>query len=278
MQLSSETKCFDGWQRRYEHSSESLSCDMQFSVYLPPAAEQGEVPVLYWLSGLTCTDENFSTKAGAQCVASQLGMALVMPDTSPRGEDVPDDPEGGWDFGHGAGFYVNATEAPWSGHYRMFDYISCELPSMIEKTLPLDSSRRCLSGHSMGGHGALMIGLRLPDMYHSVSAFSPIVAPSQVPWGEKAFRHLLGDDRADWAAWDTLELLRSGATVKPMLIDQGTDDPFLEQQLQTHRLESLLEDQNWPMEIRRQQGYDHSYYFIATFIEDHLRFHHRHLQ
>lgn len=277
MKQIDESRCFDGRQLRFEHDSQSCHCQMTFSVYLPPQAETGRVPVVYWLSGLTCTDENFSTKAGAQRYAAELSLALVMPDTSPRGEAVPDDPDGAWDFGHGAGFYINAVREPWCDHYRMFDYVTGELPALVESALPLDGERRAVSGHSMGGHGALVTGLRLPGAYRSISAFSPIVAPSKVPWGEKAFTHLLGGDRSLWAQYDALELLQGSDDCLPILIDQGEDDPFLEEQLQTHRLEAMVASQELPIEIRRQRGYDHSYYFVSSFIGDHLRFHARHL-
>ena len=263
---------FGGEQRRYQHDAATTQCRMTFSVYLPPQVAERKVPVLYWLSGLTCTDENFSTKAGAQRVAAQLGMALVMPDTSPRGEGVPDDPEGAYDFGLGAGFYVNATQAPWSTHYRMYDYVVEELPALVESTLPLDG-RRAIAGHSMGGHGALMIALRNPDRYISTSAFSPIVNPAGVPWGRKALGRYLGEDPAAWAAYDTVALVEQTEHHLPLLVDQGAADQFLEEQLKTDRLEAACESSGYPAMIRMHGGYDHSYYFIASFIEDHLRFH-----
>ena len=268
-----ETKLvFGGEQRRYQHDAATTQCRMTFSVYLPPQVAERKVPVLYWLSWLTCTDENFSTKAGAQRVAAQLGMALVMPDTSPRGEGVPDDPEGAYDFGLGAGFYVNATQAPWSTHYRMYDYVVEELPALVESTLPLDG-RRAIAGHSMGGHGALMIALRNPDRYISTSAFSPIVNPAGVPWGRKALARYLGEGPAAWAAYDTVALVQQTEHHLPLLVDQGTADQFLEEQLKTDRLEAACESSGYPAMIRMHGGYDHSYYFIASFIEDHLRFH-----
>ncbi len=273
-----DSRSFGGRQLRLRHDSEACGCPMTLSVYLPPAAENGEVPVVYWLSGLTCTDENFATKAGAQRVASELGVALVMPDTSPRGEGVPDDPDGAWDFGLGAGFYVDAVQEPWREHYRRASYVACELPSLVEAAFPLDGARRAVSGHSMGGHGAMAIGLRHPDRYRAISAFSPIVAPSQVPWGQKAFGHYLGDDGESWAEYDACRILAAyDGTPPPILIDQGEADSFLDEQLRTHLLEETIADRSWPIVIRYQAGYDHSYWFIASFIEDHLRFLNGHL-
>ena len=273
LELLSSNRSFGGWHRRYRHRSSTLDCDMQFAVYLPPQAEQGErLPVLYWLSGLTCTDENFMQKAGAQRVAAELGLVLVAPDTSPRGEGVPGDPEGAWDFGLGAGFYLNASEQPWARHYRMHDYVVHELPALIEAHLPV-SERRGISGHSMGGHGALVCALRNPGRYRSLSAFAPISNPLDCPWGEKAFSRYLGEDRATWPAWDACILL-AGATQKlPILVDQGEADSFLETQLKPLALKVAAEVVGYPLTLRLQPGYDHSYYFIASFIEDHLRHH-----
>ena len=273
LELLSSNRSFGGWHRRYRHRSSTLDCDMQFAVYLPPQAEQGErLPVLYWLSGLTCTDENFMQKAGAQRVAAELGLVLVAPDTSPRGEGVPGDPEGAWDFGLGAGFYLNASEQPWARHYRMHDYVVHELPALIEAHLPV-SERRGISGHSMGGHGALVCALRNPGRYRSLSAFAPISNPLDCPWGEKAFSRYLGEDRATWPAWDACILL-AGATQKlPILVDQGDADSFLETQLKPLALKVAAEAVGYPLTLRLQPGYDHSYYFIASFIEDHLRHH-----
>ena len=265
--------CFDGQQLRYSHPSAVLGCDMTFSIYLPPQARQGKVPVFYWLSGLTCTDENFVTKAGAQRYAAELGIAIVAPDTSPRGEGVPDDPEGAYDFGRGAGFYVNATQAPWSDHYRMYDYISCELPALVAAQFPVDDSRVCISGHSMGGHGALTIALKNPGRFKSVSAFAPICSPLHCPWGEKALGNYLGDDREAWAQYDTCALLSRASERLPILVDQGDADNFLEEQLQTPLLEQAAQEADYPMTIRMQPGYDHSYFFIASFIGEHLAFH-----
>ena len=273
----SEQRCFGGRQIRYSHQSAVVNCQMQFSVFLPPQAKHGKVPAVYWLSGLTCTDENFSSKAGAQRVAAELGLALVMPDTSPRGEGVADDKDGAYDFGLGAGFYVNATQAPFAAHYQMYDYIVQELPALLEAQLPL-SDKRAISGHSMGGHGALVIGLRNAARYQSMSAFSPICHPSQCPWGIKAFSGYLGDDTTQWAQYDATLLLAQATDVLPMLVDQGTADSFYPQQLQTQQLIDAAASAGVKAEIRLQPGYDHSYYFIASFIEQHLRFHAEHLQ
>ena len=273
--LLSENRSFGGVHRRYGHRSSVLDCHMVFAVYLPPQALNGQrVPALYWLSGLTCTDENFMQKAGALRAAAELGIAIVCPDTSPRGDDVPGDPEGAWDFGLGAGFYLNATEAPWSAHYRMHDYVVTELPALLEASLPINN-RRSISGHSMGGHGALVCALRNPGRYRSVSAFSPICHPMLSPWGEKAFSHYLGPDRTQWAEWDTCALLAAGREHLPMLVDQGTADSFISSQLMPEQLERAAADAQCPLTLRRQIGYDHSYHFIATFIEDHLSHHAR---
>lgn len=271
----SRQACFGGWQLRYRHVSRTLGCDMVFAVYLPPQAEQGmTLPVLYWLSGLTCTDENFVQKAGAQRIAAELGIIIVAPDTSPRGPDVPADPEGAWDFGLGAGFYINATQAPWATHYRMHDYVVKELPALIEAEFPV-SGVRGISGHSMGGHGALICALRHPGRYHSVSAFAPICHPLDCPWGEKAFSRYLGDDRDVWREWDACELLAGAEERLPILVDQGDQDGFLSTQLKPQTLQAVAQAIGYPLTLRMQPGYDHSYFFIASFIEDHLRFHAR---
>jgi S-formylglutathione hydrolase len=262
--------CFGGWQDVYRHRSEVLGCDMTVGVYLPPQVEQGPCPVLYWLSGLTCTEQNFITKAGAQRYAAEHGIILVAPDTSPRGEDVAD--AEGYDLGKGAGFYVNATQAPWASHYRMYDYIVDELPAWVEAD-PMASDRRAISGHSMGGHGALTIALKNPGRYRSVSAFSPIVAPTQVPWGQKAFAAYLGDDREAWKAWDTVELVRQAREPLPLLVDQGDADEFLQGQLKPELLQAAAAEAGHPLTLRLQPGYDHSYYFIASFIGDHIAHH-----
>ena len=269
----STTRCFDGELKRIRHRADTLDCDMTFSIYLPPQVAQGEErPVLYWLSGLTCTDLNFIEKAGAQRLAAELGLILVAPDTSPRGPDVPDDPEGAWDFGLGAGFYVNATQAPWSKHYHMYNYVVHELPALIEANFPA-TNQRSISGHSMGGHGALVCALRNPGRYQSVSAFSPIVNPMHCPWGEKAFSHYLGEDRSQWQQWDTCELIATASERLPLLIDQGDKDGFLTEQLKPELLRAAAAAAGHPLTLRMQPGYDHSYYFIASFIDDHLRHH-----
>ncbi|KAA9133979.1 S-formylglutathione hydrolase [Marinihelvus fidelis] len=271
MEKLSSTGSFGGRVERYKHASATLNCDMEFGVYLPPQADTGPVPVLWWLSGLTCTDENFMQKAGAQRLAAQLGLAIVCPDTSPRGTDLPGEHDD-WDFGSGAGFYVNATQAPWDRHYRMYDYVTKELPALVEANLPV-TGQRAVSGHSMGGHGALLCALREPERYASVSAFAPICHPSDCPWGVKAFSHYLGDDRNDWRAWDATQLLTDVDIQLPILIDQGADDPFLGEQLKPGALEQAAICAHHPLEIRLREGYDHSYFFVASFIDDHLRHH-----
>lgn len=276
MEMLEEHRCYGGWQQRWQHHSTTLNCPMTFSLFLPPEGKKTPPPVLYWLSGLTCNDENFTTKAGAQRVAAELGIVLVMPDTSPRGEDVAND--AAYDLGQGAGFYLNATQAPWAAHYRMYDYLRDELPALIQEQFNV-SERCAISGHSMGGHGALMLALKNPGQYCSASAFAPIVNPSRVPWGKKAFSAYLGDDIARWAEWDSTELLlasRAEAPV-PLLIDQGDNDQFLADQLQPAVFAEAARQKDWPLTLRIQPGYDHSYYFIASFIEDHLRFHAEHL-
>lgn len=274
----SEYTCFGGRQLQFTHTSRALNCQMRFSIFLPPAAESETVPVLYWLSGLTCTDENFVQKAGAQRIAAELGLAIVTPDTSPRGESVPDDPDGSYDFGLGAGFYLNATQAPWNQHYRMYDYIVEELPELIQKHFPINIEQSSIFGHSMGGHGALTIGLKNPSRYQSISAFAPIVAPTQCPWGIKALSNYLGDDTATWKDYDSCELIKnSEASQAPMLIDQGKADAFLEEQLKPSLLEQAARESGYALTLRMHPDYDHSYFFIATFIEDHLRFHREHL-
>ena len=273
MQRIEHRACSGGWQDVYQHRSQVLDCEMKFAVYLPPqAATQNtrKLPVLYWLSGLTCNEQNFITKAGAQRYAAEHGIILVAPDTSPRGDEVAD--AEGYDLGKGAGFYLNATQEPWARHYRMHDYIVDELPALIQAHFPA-SDARGISGHSMGGHGALVLALRNPGRYRSVSAFSPIVAPSQVPWGEKAFTAYLGTDRSAWAAWDATELVATAAERLPLLVDQGDADEFLGAQLQPQRLQAACEAADHPLQLRLQPGYDHSYYFIASFIGDHIAHH-----
>ena len=262
--------CFGGWQDVYRHRSEVLGCDMTVGVYFPPQAEKGACPVLYWLSGLTCNEQNFITKAGAQRYAAEHGIILVAPDTSPRGEGVADDEA--YDLGKGAGFYLNATRDPWAKHYRMYDYIVDELPAWVEAD-PAASDVRAISGHSMGGHGALVVALRNPGRYRSVSAFSPIVAPSQVPWGEKAFGAYLGDDREAWKQYDAVELVKGAREKLPLLVDQGDADEFLAGQLKPELLRAACDAAGHPLELRMQPGYDHSYYFIASFIGDHIAHH-----
>ncbi|MDP3518114.1 MAG: S-formylglutathione hydrolase [Pseudohongiella sp.] len=271
----SQQKHFAGLQIRVEHESQVLNCTMRFSVFLPPqASADNPVPALYWLTGLTGTDENFSTKSGAQRIAAELGIALVIPDTSPRGAHVPNDDA--YDLGQGAGFYLNATEAPWDKNFLMFDYITCELPSLVEQNFPLNN-RRAISGHSMGGHGALMIATRLPERFVSVSAFAPIANPIHCPWGQKAFAAYLGDDQERWQQYDSVELLKARGLMLPLLVDTGTADEFLTKQLNTEALIAVaagLPDAR----VRYQEGYDHSYYFVSTFMEEHLRFHARYLR
>jgi S-formylglutathione hydrolase len=262
--------CFGGWQDVYRHASKALGCAMDFAVYLPPQAQDGPVPVLYWLSGLTCTEQNFITKAGAQRYAAEHGIALVVPDTSPRGDDVAD--ADGYDLGKGAGFYVDATQSPWSAHYRMYSYIVDELPALVEAHFPVNDAR-AISGHSMGGHGALTIAMKNPGRYRSVSAFSPIVAPSQVPWGEKAFSAYLGDDREAWKRYDACELVKSANERLPLLVEQGEADEFLETQLKPRLLVDACAASGHPLDLRMRPGYDHSYYFIASFIGEHIAHH-----
>ena len=276
MELLEEHRCYEGRQQRWRHHSSTLNCAMTFSIFLPPATETAPPPVLYWLSGLTCNDENFTTKAGAQRVAAELGVALVMPDTSPRGDDVADD--AGYDLGKGAGFYLNATQAPWAAHFRMYDYLRDELPQLINNQFQV-ADRCAISGHSMGGHGALIMALKNPGRFTSVSAFAPIVNPCKVPWGQKAFSAYLGDDEATWQEWDSCALMQASQAgdAIPTLIDQGDADQFLGTQLQPAVLAEAARQKQWPLSLRIQPGYDHSYYFIATSIEDHLRFHAEHL-
>ena len=265
--------CFGGWQNVYRHHATTLNCAMNVGVYLPPQTDKRKCPVLYWLSGLTCTEQNFIAKAGAQRYAAEHGIIIVAPDTSPRGDDVADFDS--YDLGKGASFYVNATEAPWSAHYRMQDYIARELPDWIEANFPT-TNKRAISGHSMGGHGALITALRNPERYCSVSAFSPIVAPSQVPWGEKAFNTYLGNDRNTWKSWDACELIANASEKLPLLIDQGSDDEFLSTQLQPERIKTACNVVQHPLELNMREGYDHSYYFIASFIGEHFKFHSHH--
>ena len=270
MQRIESHACFGGTQEVWAHDSSALSCGMRFGIYLPPQARREPCPVLYWLSGLTCTEQNFITKSGAQLYAAEHGMILVAPDTSPRGEFVAD--ADGYDLGLGAGFYVNATLAPWSPHYRMHDYVVDELPAFIQAHFPATAAR-AISGHSMGGHGALTIALRNPGRYRSVSAFAPIVAPSCVPWGEKAFSAYLGADRAAWREWDAVELIATAQERLPLLVDQGDADEYLATQLKPELLQAACDAAGHPLQLRMQPGYDHYYYFIASFIGEHIAWH-----
>jgi len=270
MQRIEQHACFGGRQEVWQHDSGVLNCTMKFAVYLPPQAEHGKCPVLYWLSGLTCTEQNFIAKAGAQRYAAEHGIIIVAPDTSPRGEHVANDEA--YDLGQGAGFYVNATQTPWAAHYRMYDYIVRELPALIEANFPVND-RRAISGHSMGGHGALVIALRNPGRYRSVSAFSPIVAPSQVPWGEKALGAYLGADREAWTQYDATALIANAKERLHLLIDQGDADEFLANQLKPQLLQATCEAAGHPLTLRLQSGHDHSYYFIASFIGEHITHH-----
>ncbi len=267
--------CFGGWQDVYQHASTVLDCTMRFAIYLPPKAAHGPVPALYWLSGLTCSEQNFIQKAGAQRYAAEHGIALVCPDTSPRGDGVVN--ADGNDLGQGAGFYVDATQVPWAEHYRMHEYVVHELPALVEANFPV-SGRRAISGHSMGGHGALTCALRNPGRYRSVSAFAPIVAPSQVPWGQQAFTAYLGEDRAAWKQYDATELVKAASERLPILIDQGDADEFLEAQLRPWLLQAAADAAGYPVYLRVQPGYDHSYYFIASFIGEHIAHHAKALQ
>ena len=278
LELLSSNRCFAGEQRRYQAASKALSGNTVFSVFMPDFAASNPVPVLVYLSGLTCTDENAVTKAGAQRVASELGIAVVFPDTSPRGDGVADDPEGAYDLGLGAGFYINATQLPWSSHYQMESFIVKELPGLLGSIEGLDLTRVSICGHSMGGHGAMTLALKHPGIYRSVSAFSPICNPTDCPWGHKAFTAYLGEDQTDWQQHDTTALIRSGAEQVPLLVDQGAADAFLEEQLKPHALIAACDEVGHPLTYRLQDGFDHSYFFIASFIEDHLRFHAKFLQ
>ncbi len=273
LELRSASRCFGGWQRFYTHDSVVTKTPMRFSVYLPPRAEHERCPVLWYLSGLTCTEENVVTKSGFQRRAAERGLVVIAPDTSPRGAGIEGE-EDDWDFGTGAGFYVDATEAPWSSHYRMFSYVTEELPALVAAELPVDAERQGISGHSMGGHGALVAGLRLPERYRSLSAFAPIGNPSKVPWGEKAFTGYLGHERAAWDAYDAVRLLEQGRRARSeILVDQGAADGFLTEQLQPERLRAACERSGQPLTLRLQEGYDHSYYFVASFIDDHIDWH-----
>lgn len=276
MEETSSSKCFGGHQKFFTHASEVLGCDMNFAVYVPEAAEKGPCPILYWLSGLTCTEQNFVTKAGAQRAAAENGLIVVAPDTSPRGTQVPDvdDPY----LGCGAGFYVNATQAPWRDYYLMHDYVAQELPALVEAAFPVAKDRkkgvrRGISGHSMGGHGAIVLALRNPGHYRSLSAFAPIASASRSPWGENAFLHYLGEDKSTWEGWDASLLVRSAEERLPMLVDQGEQDPFLIDQLKPSLLQKACAMAEHPLKMRLHPGYDHSYFFVASFIAEHMEYH-----
>lgn len=274
-EIISQHRCFGGTVGFYRHESASTACAMRFAVFTPPRVSSARIPVLYYLAGLTCTEETFMIKAGAQRVAAELGLMLVAPDTSPRGLNLPGESDS-WDFGTGAGFYVDATEQPWSRHYRMYSYVTQELRSLIETHFPADPGRTGVLGHSMGGHGALVIALRNPDIYRSVSAFAPISAPRRCPWGQKAFSGYLGTDQGQWAAYDASEIaagVTDAASRPPILVDQGLADQFLEEQLHPHLLEEACRKSGLRLTLRRHEGYDHGYYGISSFMEEHLRHH-----
>ena len=267
----SESRCFEGRQIVYKHASTACACTMRFAVYLPPAADKGSVPALYWLSGLTCTEENFSVKAGAQRYAAELGLALIIPDTSPRGVNIPGE-DAQMDVGTGAGFYVNATEAPWAAHYRMYDYIRDELPAVVNANLPVDPARKSISGHSMGGHGAIIIGIGNAQSYRSVSAFAPIASASQSAWGQHALTAYLGPDRRSWSEYDASAVIRAKPSKHELLVDQGMADPYLEQLL-PNELKEACRASGQRLTHRERSGYEHGYYFVSSFIAEHLRFH-----
>lgn len=273
MKIIESIKESGGYLNRYEHQSTACQCKMIFSVYLPPQAETRKVPALYWMSGLTCTDDNARTKAGMQRYAAEHGIALVFPDTSPRGDDVHDSPDR-YDLGKGAGFYVNATQSPWQEHYQMYDYVTQELPDLIQSSLPILANVKSISGHSMGGHGALICALKNPSAYRSVSAFSPICNPIECGWGQGCFGAYLGDNATDWQAYDATQLIRSGAKLSEILIDQGTEDEFYDEgQLLPENLQAACDETGQRLTLRMQQGYDHSYHFIASFIGEHIAYH-----
>ena len=272
----SETNCFGGKMGFYRHASHVNDCDMQFAVFVPPQAADGNVPVVTFLSGLTCSEENFMVKSGAQRVAAELGIMLVSPDTSPRGKGVADDPDSDYDFGLAAGFYLNATQEPWSRHYQMYDYITTELQVAVFRNFPGDAERHGLTGHSMGGHGALTIGLKNPEIFKSISAFAPICTTLHSPWGQKALGYYLGEDTSTWAEYDAAEVARhvtDGPSHSKILVDQGLADTWLQEQLKPELLEAACAESGLPLEVRRHEGYDHGYYFISTFIEEHLHYH-----
>jgi S-formylglutathione hydrolase len=271
LELVSESRCFDGRQQVYRHRSATCACTMRFAAFLPPAAEKAPVPAVYWLSGLTCTEENFSVKSGAQRYAAELGLALIIPDTSPRGVNIPGE-DAQMDVGTGAGFYVNATQQPWAAHYRMYDYIRDELVEVVNAHLPVDPERKSISGHSMGGHGALLIGVGNPERYRAVSAFAPIASASLSAWGQNALRAYLGTDREQWQAYDASAVIRARPSRHDLLVDQGAADPFLDQ-LRPDVLQDACRQSGQRLTFRERAGYDHGYYFVSTFIAEHLRFH-----
>jgi S-formylglutathione hydrolase len=273
MEHLSASRAFGGIQGVYKHRSTSTGTDMTFSVYVPPHAEGAKLPVVWYLSGLTCTHANVTDKGEYRRACAELGLIFVAPDTSPRGDGVPDDPDGAYDFGLGAGFYVDATQAPFARNYRMWTYVTQELPALVAAEFPADMGRQSIMGHSMGGHGALTIGLRYPERFKAVSAFAPIVAPSQVPWGEKALGGYLGPDRALWRQHDAVALIEDGARASAILVDQGDADPFLAEQLKPEMLAKACEDAGIDLQLNLREGYDHSYFFIATFMAEHLRWH-----
>ena len=273
----SSNKSFGGTQFVYEHASEETGTPMRFGIFTPPQAANQKLPALFWLSGLTCTEENFIVKAGAQRIAAELGVIIIAPDTSPRGLGYPGEDDS-YDFGSGAGFYLDATEAPWNKGYRMYSYVCEELHGLVTKNFPVDDNKIGIFGHSMGGHGALTIGIKNPDKFRSISAFAPICAPSQVPWGEKVFTNYLGADRTSWQAYDATSLVQSkGWNGPPLLIEQGTADQFLADQLKPELLKAACEKAGVNIDLRLRDGYDHSYFFMASFMEDHVRFHAGHL-
>jgi len=271
LEIVSESRCFGGRQITYKHRSEACACTMRFAAYLPPAAERGRVPALYWLSGLTCTEENFSVKSGAQRYAAELGVALIIPDTSPRGVNIPGE-DAQIDIGTGAGFYVNATDPPWAPHYKMYDYVVDELVTLVNANLPVDPARKSISGHSMGGHGALLIGTRNPDSYLSISAFAPMAAVSLSVWGQPALTAYLGTDRTRWREYDVCEQIRKRPSKHELLVDQGTADPFLDK-LRPADLQSACAESGQKLSYRQRAGYDHGYFFVSSFIGEHLEFH-----
>jgi S-formylglutathione hydrolase len=273
LEVVSENKSHGGWQLVCKHPSAATKTGMVFSIFLPPQAETGLCPVLWYLSGLTCTHANVTEKGEYRAACAEHGIIFVAPDTSPRGAEVPDDPEGLWDFGQGAGFYLDATEEPWSTHFNMRTYLTEELPALVAAEYPIDMARQGITGHSMGGHGALTLALGLPGRFRSVSAFSPIVAPGQVPWGRKALKHYLGAEGPAWRLHDTVAMIQDGARVDELLVDIGDADPFLEKELKPELLETACRDAGIPLTLRRQPGYDHSYYFISTFMADHIGWH-----